>query len=95
MKTVNIDKLNFVARRLRKARAELSDIKNKASTLYIELRSIEKSFNLSKGALKSWQDSYAYNYEKRLKALQEENSKLEDKNADLKEHIAGLEGKNL
>jgi chromosome segregation ATPase len=80
MRTVNIDKLSFVGRKIRKTRVELT-------TLCAELKSIEKSFNLSKGALKSWQEAYATMYDKKIRKLQEENSSLKEELEKLNAHI--------
>jgi hypothetical protein len=83
MNTVNMDKLNFVAERLELSRIETLDIKNRLDAHYKELRQIGKSFNMSKGALKAWQDWFARSYEKRIDTLERENSALKERISNL------------
>lgn len=79
MRRVNIDKLNFVAKALTEAREELQDISDKTAALKSKLRAIEKTFNYSKGALKTWQEWYVSSTEKRIIALEQENLELKQK----------------
>lgn len=81
MRRVNIDKLNFVAKALTEAREELQDISDKTAALRSKLRAIEKTFNYSKGALKTWQEWYVSSTEKKVRSLEDENEQLKKQQA--------------
>jgi chromosome segregation ATPase len=74
---VDIDKLSFVSERLWKSKEALEKISDDIKEQSRYLRQTEKTFNYSKGALKTWQEEFVSRTEKRMQELRDRIKELE------------------